>query len=128
MITNRMVIRFKDKSLLKGSSFDFSPDKTFFHLSLLSGEKVRVDIEKLKAAFFVKTFDGNKNYTYKYKDMIPWGGNKLKVEFADGEVMVGYAKFYPFGRPAFLLTPADLKGNNQRVLVVISATKNIVFL
>lgn len=123
-----MVVRFKDKTLLKGRTSDFSADKSFFHLSLLSGETVRVDIEKMKAAFVVKSFAGNKNYNYTYKDVIPWGGNKIKVEFLDGEVMIGYTSYYPFGNIVFSITPADLTGNNKSVFVVNSATKKITFL
>jgi hypothetical protein len=103
-------------------------DKTFFHLKLLSGEVVKVDIEKLKAAFNVKTFNGNKNYNYTYKDVIPWGGNKVKVEFIDGEVIIGYTPHYSAGHQGFFITPADLQGNNKEVYVVTSATKEITYL
>lgn len=128
MIIDKIVIRFKDKSVMKGKTDDFSLYKTFFHVKLLSGEVVKVDKEKLKAAFLVKSFHGNKNYTYTYADVIPWGGNKVKVEFTDGEVMIGYVPYYPYGHHGFFMTPADLKGNNKYVFVVTSAIKDINFL
>ncbi len=128
MKTNKMVVRFKDKSLIKGRAGNFSPAKTFFHLELISGEVVKVDIEKLKAAFFVKSFEGNKNYKYTYKDDIPWGGKKVKVEFIDGEVMIGYTPHYLFDHHGFFVIPADLQGNNNRVFVVTSATEKVTFL
>ena len=62
-----------------------------------------------KATFFVKSFVGNKEYKYTYKDSVPWGGNKVKVEFIDGEVMIGYTPYYSYDQKGFFLTPADLK-------------------
>lgn len=123
MQTNRIVIRFKDKKLMKGLTNDFSPHKRFFHLKLLSGSVVIVNTEKLKAAFFVKTFNGNKDYIYKYNDFIPWGGNKIKIEFIDGEEMIGYTPNHPSGHHGFFVTPADLQGNNKRIFVIASSTK-----
>ena len=128
MTIDKMVIRFKDKSLMKGRTSDFSLDTASFHLKLLSGEVVKIDMEKLKAAFVVKSLNGNKNYKCSYKDPILWGGNKVKVEFIDGEVMVGYTPYHISGNNAVLITPADLGCNNKQVFVVTSATKEITFL
>ena len=128
MTINRMVIRFKDKSLMKGRSSDFSLDKTSFHLKLLSGEVVIVDMERLKAVFHVKSLSGNKNYKCSYKDPILWGGNKVRVEFLDGEVMVGYTPYHISGNNAVLITPADLRCNNKQIFVITSATREITFL
>jgi hypothetical protein len=123
-----MVLRFKDKKLMKGLTNDFSPHKNFFHLKLLSGAVVIVNTEKLKAAFFVKTFNGNKDYIYKYNDFIPWGGNKIKIEFIDGEVIIGYTPHHPSGHRGFFVTPADLQGNNKRIFVIASSTKKMTIL
>lgn len=128
MTVNKMVVRLKDKTLIKGTTDDFSLDKKFFNLRLLNGKVVTVNIEKLKAAFLVKNFNGNKNYKYTYKDFIPWGGNKVKVEFIDGEVMIGYTPYKSFAQQGFFITPADLKGNNKKVFVVTSATKEVTLL
>ena len=128
MQLDKIVVRFKDKRLMKGVTSSFSPDKNCFHMRLASGEVVKVNIEKLKAAFFVKRLEGNKNYQYKYNDVMPWGGNKIKIEFNDGEVMIGYAQNYLLGSTGFFVTPADLKGNNKRVFVVNSSTEKITFL
>ena len=125
---DKMVIRFKDKSLIKGRPVDFSPKKTMFSFRLLNGEVVKVDIEKLKAVFMVKTFEGNKNYNYTYKDFLPWGGNKVKVEFFDGEVIIGYVPHHINNERGFFVTPADLGGNNKQVFVVTSAIRDIIYL
>ena len=82
----------------------------------------------MKAAFFVKRFDGDRSYNYTYKDFIPWGGNKVKVDFVDGETMIGYTPYHPSAHKGFFVTPADLHGNNERVFVMSSATSNVTFL
>lgn len=128
MKTDKLVVRLKNKTLLKGRTGDFSPINKLFHMRLLNGEEVMVDMEKIKAAFFVKCYDGNKNYKYKYEDKILWGGNKIEVKFIDGETMIGYAQHYDFTQYGFFITPADLKGNNNRVFVLNSAAEKITFL
>ena len=135
MKVNKMVIRFKDKTLLKGESFDFYPNSKTFHLRLIEGEEIEIDIENLKAVFWVKSFDGNKDYSYTYDDSIPWGVNKVNVRFADGESMIGYAQHLQCKNHhvyhsdyGFFITPADFKGNNDRVFVLKSATEEINFL
>jgi hypothetical protein len=85
-------------------------------------------MEELKAVFMVESWGGNKHYTCTYKDFIPWGGHKIKVEFIDGEVMVGYTPYYPKGNENFLITPADMQCNNKKVYIICSAIKNIYYL
>jgi hypothetical protein len=85
-------------------------------------------MEKLKAAFIVKSFEGDKNYQYLYKDFLPWEGNKVRVKFIDGEVIIGYAPHHNYDQNGFFLTPADLQGNNKRVFVNVSATSNIIYM
>jgi hypothetical protein len=128
MRIDKIVARFKDKSLIKGTTNDFSLYKTYFNLNLPGGEEVKVDIEKLKALFHVKSFTGNKNYRYTYKDNISRHGNKVKIEFIDGEVMIGFTHFPRYYHYGFFVTPADLQGNNKRVFVVTSAIKELSFL
>ena len=125
MKVDRIVARLKDKTLIKGRSVDFSPNRLFFHMTLLNKETIKVNVQNLKAAFFVKSFTGNRDYQYTYNDTLPLENNKLKVEFTDGEVMIGYADQYPFDRHGFFFTPADLDGNNERIFALTSSVKNI---
>jgi len=125
---SRVVVRFKDKRLLKGICSDFNPDGRYVVLRLVNGEKHKIDIDQLKAAFFVKKFSGNKDYVYRYQDVIPWGGNKIRVKFSDGEEMIGYTQHQDFNSGGFFLRPADLGGNNEKVYVVSSAAAEISFL
>ena len=128
MEPNKVVIKFKDNTVAKGKTNDFFPNKTQFHLEEMNGEIVEISIEELKAVFFVKDFNGNKNHDDNYNDEIAAGGRKLKVRFFDGETVVGYTLGYSPDRQGFYLTPADLQGNNERIFVVKSATEKIEFL
>jgi hypothetical protein len=112
----------------KGTTSDFFPNKTQFHLEEMNGEIVEIRIEELKAVFFVKDFEGNKNHRYNYDDQIAGGGRKIKVRFFDGEIVVGYTLGYSPDRQGFFLTSADLQGNNERIFVVKSSTEKVEFL
>ncbi|UCH44438.1 MAG: hypothetical protein JSV11_09050 [Nitrospiraceae bacterium] len=128
MKTDKIVLRFKDKTLLKGHAKDFSPGKKIFHMRLLNGETVMVDVEKLKAVFFVKRFEGDKDYRYRYKDALPWGGTRMKVKFSDGEVMIGYTQHHQIIDDGFFMTSADIKGNNTCVYIIKSSTHQVSYL
>ncbi len=92
MIQNKVVVQYKNKIVKKGSTGDFFPNKPSFHLNLADGGIEEVIIENLKAIFFVRDLSGNKEYSETYNQNIPGGGRKIKVEFTDGEVIVGYSQ------------------------------------
>ena len=128
METNKVVVRFKDGSIMKGKTRDFFPNKTSFHLETLNGETKTIDVEQLKASFWVKDFDGNKNYDEDYNEEIAGTGRKIIVKFSDGESIIGYTLGYSPDRQGFFMTPADSKSNNQRIFVVKSASEKIEFI
>lgn len=128
MQSNKVIVRYKDGRVMKGNTSDFFPNKISFHLNHLDGKIEVVDIENLKAVFFVKDFEGNKDYKKKYEDTIHGAGRKILVDFSDGESITGYALGYSPDRHGFFITPADLNSNNERIFVLKSATKSIKFL
>lgn len=128
MEANRVVVKFKDKKILKGKTSDFFPNKNQFHLELIGGELLEVHVEDLKAIFFVKDYDGNKDRKKAYNDDITGTGRKMQVNFSDGESIVGFTLGYSPDRQGFYMTPADLEGNNIRIFVVKSATNKIAFI
>ena len=115
MQKRKVVVRLKDKTSLKGKISNFSPLYSFFQLELLNGDSVIVNIDKIKAIFFVKHFEGNKQYTYKYEDNLSGLGDKITFKFNDGEKMVGYAQHFDFTPKGYFITPADVNGNNTYV-------------
>ena len=128
MTKSNVVVRLKDKTLLKGKITNFSTLHDFFQLELLNGDSVMVSIDKIKAIFFVKSFEGNKQYTYKYEDNFLWVGDKITFKFDDGEKMVGYSQDFEFTPKGYFITPADVNGNNTYVFASKSAIGSMSFL
>jgi hypothetical protein len=133
-MNNKIVARFADGRILKGSTADFSPSREHFHVSTSaapSGFKpVRVLVKDLKALIFVKDFAGNPRHE-EVKEFGPdraVSGRRIKVVFKDGEILVGTTTGYQPGRPGFFLVPADPASNMERAFVVAAATGKIAFL
>jgi hypothetical protein len=124
---DKIVIKFHDGSVMKGEATDFQPENKYFYLRLLEGGTKRIDIEALKAIFFVKDFGGNKDHKKVYNDVMPWGGQKITVHFTDGEKITGYMSSFSTGRYGFFMTPADSGGNNEQIFVLNSAVKEKSF-
>jgi len=53
MVPNKVVVKFKDNTVVKGKTTDFFPNKAQFHLEEINGEISEISIEDLKAVFFV---------------------------------------------------------------------------
>ena len=91
-IDNRVVARFADGRIVKGTTQDFSVTRDFFHVIPPDpgAAPVRIGLPALKAVFFVKDHAGNKDYQEKkaFERVVP--GRKLQVVFKDGETLVGF--------------------------------------
>jgi hypothetical protein len=82
---------------------------------------------QLKAVYFVKSFEGKPDYQ-KRNDVERVGlGKKIKVEFKDGETLVGYTQGYAPNRDIFIVFPCDPESNNDRVFVMTKATATVAF-
>ena len=133
---NKVVARFRDGRLVKGSTSDFVPTKESFHVAAADaapGTKPQlVHVKDLKAIFFVKDFTGRPDYTPTNafeSDRTPAASRKIKVVFADGEVIVGTTQGYQPSRPGFFMVPADAASNNiDRCYVVSAATSDVTLL
>ena len=128
MISNKVVARFKDGTIMKGTTSDFSPNKSVFHLTVTNGSIVEINIEQLKALFYVKDYKGNENRDDAYHDAVPGGGRKIQVEFFDNEVLIGFSQGYAANRPGFFVVPGDNENNNERIFIISSSTKKVSFL
>ncbi len=131
MEPTKVAVRYINGTVIKGFIQNFSPNKDRFHLipaDKPSGGTIEVSVNHLKAVFIVRDFYGNPHYNErkKYIEGENPPGLKLKVKFADGEVMVGSTSLiYDPKKQGFFIIPADPKSNNMRVFVVSSAVKSV---
>jgi len=131
---NKIVVRYQDGRILKGTSADFMPNKDLFHIVPLDappGKKPQeIHARELKAVFFVKEYDGNAQYKERteFSPDRHAAGRKIKVVFKDEELLVGTTQGYQPGRPGFFVFPADTQSNNERCYVVSAAAKEVSFL
>ncbi len=125
----RVVARFLDGRVLKGTTHDFAPDKPKFHLYLggdESAKPVEVEVGALKAVFFVKSWEGDpRRIDDNSFDGAMGQGRRIVVTFVDDEVLAGYTIGYSSSRPGFFLSPADPAANNTRAFVVNGAVKKV---
>jgi len=131
---NKVVARFADGRVLKGTTADFFAAKELFHLAVADApagtEPIEIRTADLKALFFVKDLMGNPGYVERkeFDPEHPPAGRRIKVTFADGEVLVGTTTGYQPGRPGFFLEPVDPHANNERCYVISAAAQEISFL
>ncbi|MCX7943187.1 MAG: hypothetical protein N2746_01590 [Deltaproteobacteria bacterium] len=129
MFSNKVVARFKNGAVLKGTTTDFNPEKPTFHLQVTISNKViskEIKMDHLKAVFFVKTFEGNPQFQERKTFTGPTtGGIKIKIFFIDGEILVGTTNGYKPDKIGFWFFPADKESNNIRVFVINSAVKGV---
>ncbi|NOZ25450.1 MAG: hypothetical protein GXO94_05095 [Nitrospirae bacterium] len=138
-MTEKVVLRYKDGSVVKGSLRDFS--ETAKELSIEeypSGNVLTVRVDLLKAIFFVRSFEGDPSY----REVKRYGisrekGRKVYVRFKDKESLLGYLdgelpwqKGFFLSRTnkdstGFFLVPVDEGCNNIKIFVVGSAIDDI---
>jgi hypothetical protein len=128
----KVIVRFLDGRLEKGYTHDFNPKKPSFYLEVLgdSTKKISVKMDQLKAVFFVRSFEGNRerNEEKSFAKTGSQSGRKVEVTFKDNEVMLGSTLSYSRDRIGFFLFPSDPESNNERVFVVSSAMLSFRYL
>jgi hypothetical protein len=126
-----VVAHFKDGTLLKGYTNDFSPPSRIFTIVSVDNTDniTQVNLVDLKALFFVKTFEGNKYYNEKIKfdeiKAFDLKGLKVKVVFNDGEIIRGTISDYRNIFTGFYLKPLDPNSNNDTVYVLSESPLDI---
>ena len=127
---NKVVVRYLDGRVLKGTTEDFFPNRPLFHLRPLDSQgTVDVRCKDLKAVFFVRDFAGDpkRNDPPGFERTRPEmsQGKKIAVRFKDSEVMFGYTLTYLPDREGYFVIPADPGNNNLRVYVLAHAVREV---
>lgn len=129
---SRVVARYRDGRMLKGTTINFRPEIPHCHIDPVDrpyGEGERVDFKDLKALFFVRDLRGNPAHEERKEFVHPPGyGRRVCVEFTDGEKMVGVVHALDRKKPGFFLFPADPASNNERVFAIFEAVRAIEYL
>jgi len=138
----RVVARFTDGRVLKGYINEFTAESDYVVLDEAgSGKEQRIPVSDLKALFFIKSFEGDRQYREKKTFGIsPNKGKKVYVKFFDRESLVGFVEGeVPWGKGFFLsgegsktkgffLIPVDGNCNNIKVFVVGRAIEDITLM
>lgn len=126
-----MVVRYKDGRREYGITYALNLRESGFHLDLVTPDgtplekTIPIQFDELKAVFIVKSFDGNYDKRLRHKE---WNaeGEKLVVEFQDGEVIHGTTLLhYDAREPRFNLVPDEQETNNLSIIVERTAVKGI---
>ncbi len=129
-ISNLVVARYNDGRVLKGTTRDFSANRTMFHIEVQgTGEVIELRCRQLKALFFVRSLEGD-SQRQDLRGFVDGPqetshGRKIAVRFRDSEFLCGYTLSWSPDREGFFLFPADTGANNQRIWVVSAATQEI---
>ncbi len=128
---NKAVVAYVDGRRLKGYIYNFSALKDSFRLfserDQLQDRGTEVEINDLKAVFFVKDFSGNRDYKESPEEGPPKYGRKVEVTFGDGEKIFGTTDAYNPQKLGFFIFPADPKANSLRIFVVNKNVHKIKF-
>jgi hypothetical protein len=134
-VQNKVIARYMDGRVVKGTTADFLPTRPSFHLVPFgqSGNAIsvlEVQVSDLKALFFVKDFIGDSSYDEikEFNAGTPTQGRRMQVVFKDDEMLIGTTMGYQPERTGFFLVPADPKSNNDRCFIVASSVKGVKFI
>ena len=120
-MSHKVVARFSDGRLIKGTSLDVVPGRPTCHIQTADVGTIPVALAELKALFFVRDLNGDSEYSPSQAvdpaDTRLRGTKRIDVRFHDGEQILGLVNRYPPPRPFFFLLPANPGCNNIRILV-----------
>ncbi len=120
-MANEVVAHYIDGRLVKGTSLDIDPGRPTCHIKTADQGTVEVKLADLKALYFVRDLAGNPKYEEGTAvgpgDARARGAQRIELQFADGERVVGLTVRFPPVRPFFFVLPADDHSNNIRILV-----------
>lgn len=122
-----VVLRYRDGHALRCElTKDFTPSDRVVAAVTGDGDKVKVDVEDLKAIFFLKDPSRRDAELHLGHAAGPTHTGALAtVEFLDGEVIQGRMESYSVAESGFYLFPVSLDSNNQRIFVVAKSLRTL---
>ena len=118
---NKVVARYADGTVVKGSSMNVDPTKPTIHVRTADGPTSEVALAELKALFFVKSLEGNAAHDEAMRaapaDSRARGSHLIEMRFRDGERLVAFANRFPPVGAFFFVVPVDTASNNLRILI-----------
>lgn len=126
----KVVAHLNDGRILQGTTHDFFPNRVTFHvIPTGGGASMELRTRDMKGLFFVRDFGGDP----RREDVAGFitgpqdtgQGKKVAVLFKDDELICGYSLSFLPDRAGFFLFPADRGGNNLRIYVVMSSTREV---
>ena len=131
-VQNLVVARYQDGRTIKGTTYDFGPQKKGFHVVPLGEEGKEVSevlFSDLKAVFFVKSLEGKQDHPLSKEvseeKAEPRTQMKVKITFLDGETLMGTTQGYTLEREGFFIVPLEEDSNNLRIFVISKAVKDV---
>jgi hypothetical protein len=135
MAGHKLVIKYKDSSIIKGWMENFNPEREMVIIHPLkeysNEERLEIRLNELKAIFFVKDFIGNRKYqkvrtfeNYPYNSPTQ---RRIIVNFKDGEKLYGTSYSYNPLKKGFFIYPIDSFDNNIRIFAVKDAIEKVEF-
>jgi len=105
-VAQKVVAHYVDHAIVKGTSMDVDPGKPICHVHT-GDSNVEIDLNDLKALYFVKDFAGKPKYDEEHAptdgDIRLRGSHQVRIKFSDGEEIGGLMNRYPPNRPFFFL-------------------------
>lgn len=121
-----IIARTKDGALVRGYLYaGRSLTRGRLNVKTLEGAVLPVELEHLKAVFFVRDFEGDKGYMENkaLRTEPDRAGLRVRIRFDDNETIEGVVEnsVELLQAPGFFLWPADPESNNSLIYVVKSA-------
>jgi hypothetical protein len=125
----KIVVNMRSGVVHKGFTHDFSPKRETFHVLPAEGGglPVRINIDDMKAMFWVKDYLGNREFVARreFDAARAAEGRRAILTFADGETMWGAVTEDDPSLPGFWFVPSDERDNNLKVFVVRKGLKEL---
>ena len=117
----KVVAHFIDHQIVKGTSVDVDPSRPRCHINTDDRGLMEVDLDQVKALYFVKDLGGNAAYDEAQApsagDSRLRGSTLIDITFLDGEHLGALTNRYPPRGRLFFVVPMDPQSNNQRILI-----------